>query len=55
MGNLMDVLPEATLLPVDDEDTNQDAVDALDLCIICGHFPCDCDDQYDAWKDRQLD
>lgn len=54
MGNLAEVLPEAELLPVDDEDTDADAFDSLDVCGICGHVPCDCDEQYDTWKESRF-
>lgn len=56
MGNLLEALePEAELLPVKDDDTDQDAFDALDYCVVCGHLPCDCDEQYDRWKEERLD
>lgn len=49
-----DGLPEAELLPVDDDDTDYDAVDELESCIICHHVPCDCDEQYESWKESRL-
>lgn len=33
-----------------------EVIDRADAtCTLCGHYPCSCDDQYEAFRDRELD
>jgi hypothetical protein len=27
----------------------------FDPCLICQHDPCTCDEEYESWRDRQMD
>lgn len=46
---LTDRLLESPSVDEDDEPTDDEE------CVVCGNTPCDCDDQYDRWRDSRLD
>lgn len=43
--------PEAELLPVPDDDVDYDVVDML-VAPCCGHVHCDCDRDFESWREH---